>query len=463
MRSNGEVAFRSIAALSQAIDAGTLDPRELADLMFDRIAALNPTLNLYLSLCRDTALAEVEAATDRTGRRCRRGPLDGIPIAVKDNIDVAGVPTSNGLGGTPWRVPCEDAEIVRRLRAAGAVVLGKLNMHEAALGGSTDNPHFGAAINPYRAGYSPGGSSGGSGAAVAAGLCVAALGTDTGGSVRIPASYCGVVGFKPSFGLVSTRGVVPLSWRLDHIGPLTRSVDDARLMFVALHGFDPRCPESRCDAVLGGDVATPLGGLRLGVWELADEPADPAVATAFAAALGVFAELGCAIRPVALSGYDSLRARRAALLRIEADAAFIHADLYAREPARFSPALRAGLDYGATVSTMRLVGADRVIAMAGSALARVFDEVDAIVSPTTPQSAFPFAEGAPDNQNAYCVAANFAGAPAISVPMGHTRDGLPLGLQIIAACDHDLTALRLADAYEAACGLNLRPPPLYGP
>ncbi len=157
-------------------------------------------------------------------------------MAIKDNIDVAGVPTSNGFGGPPYRIPDTDSEVVRRLRAAGAIILGKLNMHEGALGSTSDNPHFGRVINPHRDGYSPGGSSGGSGAAVAAGLCCAALGTDTGGSVRIPAAWCGIVGLKPSYGLVSMRGVVPLSYRLDHVGPLTRTVEDAAVMLNALAG-----------------------------------------------------------------------------------------------------------------------------------------------------------------------------------------------------------------------------------
>ena len=463
MDAGSDPAFLPIAELSAAFDAQRLDPVAVTRSALARMEAYNPTLNAYVTLCAETALAEAAEASARAAAGRRRGALDGMPIALKDNIDVAGVPTSNGFGGPAWRVPSEDAEVVRRLRAAGAVILGKLNMHEGALGATSDNPHFGAAINPHSPGFTPGGSSGGSGAAVAAGLCGAALGSDTGGSVRIPASYCGVVGFKPSFGVVSTRGVVPLSWRLDHVGPLTRTVADARIIFEALRGFDPGCPDSRRGRA-DGALPQEIDGLRLGVLgNFDDEPVEPAVAGAFAEALRVLERLGCAIRRIALPSYDRLRARRAALLRIEADAAVIHADLYEREPDRFSPAIRNYLDYGARASATQLARAERLIDVAAAELARAFDEVDAILSPTTPQPAFAFGADPPGNQNAFCILANFAGAPAISVPMGKTDDGLPLGLHIMTAIDSDTLALQLAEAYETVAGWRIHPPPPFGP
>lgn len=457
-----DLGFHRIAALSDAISERRLDPVALSEAMLLRIEALNPALNAYVAVCRDAALSEAAKAAERAATGQGHGVLDGIPVAVKDNIDVAGLPTSNGFGGSPWRLPTEDAEVVRRLRAAGAVILGKLNMHEAALGGTSDNPHFGAVINPYRAGHTPGGSSGGSGAAVAAGLCAAALGTDTGGSIRMPAAYCGVVGFKPSYGAISTRGIVPLSWSLDHVGPLTRNVADARLVFRALRGFDPACPEARPSPPVE-PLPVAIESLRLGVVEnLADDPIDRSVTEAFLAALGVFERLGCTIRYLALSDYDSLRARRAALLRMEADAAVAHAELYECEPERFSPAIRAYLDFAKRASAAQLARADRVIAEASLLLARIFDEVDAILSPTTPQPAFAFTDPTPANQNAFCLLANFAGAPAISLPMGLSPEGLPLGLQIVAAQGRDELVLQLGEVYEGAAGHGLHPPPPYG-
>ncbi len=283
-----DLATTSIARLSQMLDAGEVDAEALTRLLLDRAEGVGRGLNCYITLCRETALAEARAAAERTAAKRRRGKLDGIPVALKDNIDVAGVPTSNGFGGAPYRIPAEDAEITRRLRAAGAVILGKLNMHEGALGATNDNPHHGRAINPHRAGHSPGGSSGGSGAAVAAGLCCAALGTDTGGSVRIPASYCGVVGLKPSYGLISTRGVVPLSYRLDHAGPLARTVADAATLLEVLAGFDPRCAESRRGPDGGFDsvrAGAPRGREARRRQQFRRRAVEPAVAAAFKAAL----------------------------------------------------------------------------------------------------------------------------------------------------------------------------------
>ena len=218
-----EVAFLPISELSRRIAAKELDPVDLAKVYLERAAGIGRSLNCYVALAQASAAQAAEEAAQRARRNARLGPLDGIPIGIKDNIDVAGVPTSNGFGGS-HAAASRDAEVVRRLRAQGAVILGKLNLQEGALGVVNDNPHHGRTHNPFREGYTPGGSSGGSAAAVAAGLCAAALGTDTGGSVRIPAAYCGQVGLKPSYGRVSTRGVVPLSLRLDHVGPLARTV-----------------------------------------------------------------------------------------------------------------------------------------------------------------------------------------------------------------------------------------------
>jgi aspartyl-tRNA(Asn)/glutamyl-tRNA(Gln) amidotransferase subunit A len=229
-----DLTFLPIGTLSALLDSRSIEAEALTRLCLARTEGLGRPLNCFITLCPDTALAEARAADARSAMGKRLGPLDGIPVGLKDNIDVAGVPTTNGFGGGPLRIPGEDAAVTRHLRDAGVVILGKLAMHEGALGATTDNPHHGRTHNPFRYSHSPGGSSGGSGAAVAAGLCCAALGTDTGGSVRIPASWCGVVGLKPSYGLISTRGVVPLSHRLDHVGPLTRTVADAALLMDTL-------------------------------------------------------------------------------------------------------------------------------------------------------------------------------------------------------------------------------------
>jgi aspartyl-tRNA(Asn)/glutamyl-tRNA(Gln) amidotransferase subunit A len=455
-----DLAFLSITSLSEMLDAAELDAETLTRLFLDRVDGVGHGLNCYITLCRETALADARAAGERIAAKRRRGKLDGIPVALKDNIDVAGVPTSNGFGGAPYRIPSEDAETVRRLRAAGAVILGKLNMHEGALGATNDNLHHGRAINPHLAGHSPGGSSGGSGAAVAAGLCCAALGTDTGGSVRIPASYCGVVGLKPSYGLISTRGVVPLSYRLDHVGTLARTVTDTAITLDVLGGFDPRCPQSRRGPDGRYDTVKPgrLDGVRLGVvGNFAAERVVPAVAAAFNAALEHLTRLGAVIRTIDLPSYDVAKGRRAGFLRVEAEAAFVHEQLYREAPERFSPEMRSYLDYGARMPATQLVAADRCIDVAAFELAQCLEEVDAIVSPTTPEPAPAFNRKAPDNAGAFCIPANFAGCPAISVPMGCTELGLPLGLQVIGALHCDARVLQIAASFEAVAGLDRKP------
>jgi len=459
-------AFRSIGELSAALGAGALDAVRLTEEFLARIDGPGRALNAYVVVCRDAALQAARAAATRAAAGRRLGPLDGIPVALKDNIDLAGVPTGNGFGGAPWRVPDHDAEVVRRLRAAGAVILGKLTMHEGALGATNDNPHTGRTHNPHRVGFTPGGSSGGSGAAVAAGLCAAALGTDTGGSVRLPAAYCGVVGLKPSYGLVSTRGVVPLSYRLDHVGPLTRTVEDAALMLDGMAGFDPACPESRLvppppAGAARGDV---MRGLRLGVLRnFDDEPPEPAIASAFAAARQALERLGAVIETVALPGYDMARGRRAGFVRVEVEAAFVHGALLAREPARFSPAMRGFLEFGARATAQQVLKADRRIDLAAFELRQAFAAVDAIVSPTAPQVAFGFDARPPDNQSSYTILANFAGCPALSLPMGATADGLPIGLHVMAPIGREDRVLRIAAAYQAASAWRVLPPPPLGP
>lgn len=459
-----DLAFLPISVLSRMIASGDIDPVELTEEFLARIYGVGRPLNCYVVVFGESARAEAATASERARARRRIGPLDGIPIAVKDNMDIAGVPTSNGFGGAPYRIPEANSEVVRRLREAGAVILGKLNLHEGAVGATNDNVHLGRAINPHRPGHSPGGSSGGSGAAVAAGLCCAALGSDTGGSVRIPASYCGVVGLKPSYGLISTRGVVTLSYSLDHVGPLTRTVEDAALILDVLAGFDPDCTESRHgSAGYGKPKAVRLDGVKLGVLEFPSEPHEPAVLGAFRDAVARLKSLGAELRPVSPPGYDPIKGRRAGFVRVEVEAAFNHGDLYQREPERFSPQMRSYLDYGAKLPATKLMRADRVIEAGAFALHRCFDEVDAIVSPATPQASPAFDEAAPDNPGTYSILANFAGAPAISVPMGVDGTGRPLGLQVIGPMHQDARVMDIAAAYEAAVGLRLLPPPPYGP
>lgn len=442
-RLNGTDEF-SIAALSRGLEARQVSARELVDAALERIAQ-RADLNCFISVLAGPARAAAEAADLRRARGESLGPLDGVPIAVKDNIDVAGVAATAGMALRRNRVPAQDAFCAAKLRAQGAVVVGKTNLHEAALGATNDNPHYGRCFNPHGANRTPGGSSGGSAAAVAARLVPAALGTDTMGSIRIPASYCGAVGLKPTFGRVSGSGVCALSWRLDHVGSIAATVDDAALLLEAIAGFDPQCPESRRPG-----RSKPLSG-RLAVLRNHDAIAlASGLREAFERALGVLERLGYRIETLDIAGYDPSYARRCGLLIVEADASVVHEKDLAERPELFSDETRAMLDYGRRASAARLAKAERVVALAATGVRTLLEGLDALVSLTTPQVAFGFGEPVPETQADFTALANFAGCPAISVPMGAGAGGMPIGLHLMAApwCEPGL--LDIARAFESA-------------
>ena len=452
----------TVAEASARLGAGEIDAVALTEAYLARIEGREPELNCYVTLTAEAALAQAEASAERFRQGRSLGPLDGIPIAFKDNIDVAGIVTTNGLGPMGNDPATADAEVVRRLRAAGAVFLGKLNMHEGAFGATTDNLHHGRTINPWRRGFTPGGSSGGSGAAVAARLSAAALGTDTMGSVRLPAAYCGVSGLKQTFGLVSSRGLHLLCGQLDHIGPLTRAVGDLGLMLDAMAGFDPEDPWSRpppTDWRMDDPIATTLAGTRIGVLEnfsLVELERD--VAGSFRDALDRLRSLGAEIVDVNIPDYRPTEARRAGLLVIEADGAVIHESALASHPEAFSDEFRSMLAYGRDASAGRLARAQDTIHRLGFAFRRLFERVNLIASPTVSHTAFPFEQPAPVDQADLAAIANFAGTPAITVSNGLSLDELPMGLQLMAAPYAEAGLLGAAAAFEADRGRAPLPP-----
>lgn len=454
-----EIADLSIAGAADGLDAGDFSAVELTEACLARIDALDGRLNAFVRVLPDEARAAAAASDARRARGAEAGPLDGVPVALKDNIDIEGVPTTAGFGFRRDAVADADAHVTARLRAAGAVILGKTNMHEGALGATTDNVHFGRTYNPYGQGRTPGGSSGGSGAAVAARLCPGALGTDTMGSVRIPASYCGIVGLIATHGAISTRGVFPLSWRLDHVGPMTRTVEDAALMLAVLEDFDPASPESRRRPTpRAGEPA--VKGLRLGVVaELDRTPWEPAVRGAFTAALDTLRAAGCEIETVSAPGYEPTRARTAGFMIVEAEAAYLLAEVFAADPSRFSGEVQGLLAYGTRMDAGRMVRCERTVAEAGFAARQALAGVDALVAPTTPQPGFPFGDPVPPTQGDLTALANLADCPSISLPMGLDEAGMPLGLQFVAPAWHEDTVIALARAYEAARGA-VAPPAL---
>jgi aspartyl-tRNA(Asn)/glutamyl-tRNA(Gln) amidotransferase subunit A len=365
------------------------------------------------------------------------GALAGLAIGVKANIMVKGLPWTGGCDLFRDRIAQRDAEVVSKLRAAGAAIIGSTNMEEAALGAKTDNPFFGATQNPHRLGYTPGGSSGGSGAAVAAGLCDAALGTDTMGSARIPAAYCGVYGFKPGHASVSQDGLEMTEPSLDTIGPLARDMDVLERVSRVISDFG--------GGIAGGPVAVvkALGGVEC----------DPAVLNAFEAAqsaLGKYVEIELPYPPSRIRFAGFIRASR-----------FLAAHLAAAEPVKISPALTKLLTYGPNRSMADLAEDAQVIAETQAALKAALETCGAILMPTAPQAAFPHSKAAPANQADFTCLANIAGLPAIAIPAGWSNDGLPVGVQLMGKAGDEAGLFALARKLDAALAAY-RPPANFG-
>jgi aspartyl-tRNA(Asn)/glutamyl-tRNA(Gln) amidotransferase subunit A len=443
----------SLAEASERVRAKKVSPVELTRACLSRIEAVDRKLNAFITVTADGALAEARAAEEEIGRGRWRGALHGIPIALKDLVDTMGVRTTAASNLFKDRVPTEDAEIVSRLRAAGAVMLGKLNMHELAFGGSTVVSAFGPVHNPWALERSVGGSSAGSAAAVAAGLCYGAIGSDTGGSIRQPAAFCGIVGHKPTYGRVSTRGVVPLAWSLDHVGPMTRRVRDAALMLQPL-----------ADA-LDSIALEPKSGLRLGIPRSPFyEGLHPDVEQATSAALGVLASLGARALDLALdTAVDS------AIVVLRAEAYAFHEATVASSPELYQPETLKRIRGGAEVTASAYIAAKRKLEAARLDFRRVFETVDLLVLPTTPVPPPVIDELLADMPNLRAREFvllrntrpwNGLGLPAISVPCGFTKDGLPIGLQIIGPAGDEARVLALAHAYEQATDWHARKPPL---
>ncbi len=429
------IAKLTISQAADALAAGSLSALELTNYYLQRIAVDAHKTNAYISVAAQSARAQAIASDQRRAQGQSLGKLDGIPLAIKDNIDVQGQVTTAGTAALKSNVSALDAHCVARLRKAGAVLLGKLNLNEGALGADNANADFGDCHNPLRHGFTPGGSSGGSAAAVAAGLCVAALGTDTMGSVRIPAAYCGIVGFKPSFDLIRRSGLVTACTRLDHVGVLTHSVRDAVILLAFLSAGP--LPEINQNQVANARI----GALS----ELASHGVEPGIAASFADARNRLHTAGFQSLELSLDGFDFGHYRRAGLLATEADMAIVHSPHFDQ----LSKRLQAMLAFPSAKSALDLARAYQKIDEAAARLLRCFDEVDFILTPTTPQQPFPHGVQAPANQADLTSLANMAGCPAISLPI-QPHAGLPVGLQIIAAPGNDLSLLALAAAFEAA-------------
>lgn len=406
-----------------------------------RIARHNPSVHAYIHLCLEEAEVAAQAAEARYKAGAPLSAIDGWCFAVKANIAVKGLPHHAGIGAYRDVVAPEDAEVIRRLRAAGAVILGIVNMHEGALGATTDNPFFGRTQNPWKEGYTPGGSSGGSGAAVSAGLCDVALGSDTMGSVRIPSAYCGTQGIKPGAGLVPNDGVLALSHTLDTVGPHARDVASLRAALAVMTG-------QAIGAGAGG-----ISGLRFAVWNGADrEGIDPVVASAFAAGAGQITSAGGVLEQIEPPGYEYGKSRRAGLLVSEVEASEIHAARLAVDPEGFSRFFRKLMAWGAARPAEEVAAAYEHIRSIEDAAGGVFEAHDFVIAPVAPQTAFAFEAPVPENQADFTAWANFAGLPAAAVYTGLSLQGLPMSLQVIGPKGADGRVLDVAEALERLFG-----------
>jgi aspartyl-tRNA(Asn)/glutamyl-tRNA(Gln) amidotransferase subunit A len=451
----------SILEVSPRLRSKAVSPVELTKECLARIESLNPVLNAFITVTAESALAEARKAEAEIQRGQWRGPLHGIPIALKDLIDIAGVRTTAASARFKDRVPEQDAEIVTRLKAAGTIFLGKQNLHEFAYGGSSILSYFGEVHNPWNVAHIAGGSSGGSAAAVAAGLCYAAIGTDTAGSVREPASQCGIVGLKPTFGRVSTRGVIPLSGSLDHVGPLTTSVADAAVLLDAIAD-----DKSEPAAGITASPREPSPGarqLRVGIPRnyFFDE-LDPEVSAAVEAAISVVKALVAAIRELDLT-VNSDRSLQAA------ESYAHHAQWVATSPELYDPETLRRIRTGEKFTAEDRQRLSTELADERRRITKVFDKVDLLVTPTVP---IPPPAIAPLKENSDTLRPtelkllrntrpfNVWGLPTISVPCGFSTTGLPIGLQIAGPHYGEGLVLALAHAYEQVTDWHNRKPPL---
>jgi aspartyl-tRNA(Asn)/glutamyl-tRNA(Gln) amidotransferase subunit A len=460
-----DIVQLGISDVLQRMRARALSPVELVRVYLERIEKLNPDLNVYLTVLAEGALAAAKAAEQALMRGEAVGPLHGIPIALKDNCEVAGVRMTAGTKFLRDNVSQTDSEVARRLQNAGAILLGKLHMHEWAIGATTRNPHFGPCRNPWDRQRIPGGSSGGSGAAIAADMALAAIGTDTGGSVRIPAALNGISGIRPTVGRVSIRGVVPVSWTFDTVGPMAHHAEDVAHLLQVVAGYDPEEPTSL-------DVPVPdyFAELRAGVKELRigvagghfqTEP-EPAVTNAVQNAARIFADLGAHVEEVVLEGAEEVIDRMSEL--ILTDAAAFHKTRMEEKPEDFGQDVMTRLRRGASISGVQYALARQEQRRWQRYIEQIFDRYDLLLAPTCGIGA-PLIEESDGVETTrlltrFTYPLNLATVPVISVPCGLTPEGLPISLQIAARHWQEALVLRAAWAYQQATDWRLQRPRL---
>jgi aspartyl-tRNA(Asn)/glutamyl-tRNA(Gln) amidotransferase subunit A len=460
------LATLTLAEASAKIKSGAVTPTQLTEACLTRIAIYNPKLNAFITVLKPQAMEQAKLldAEQKAGKL--RGPLHGIPIALKDNIDTAGIRTTAASAVYDERIPTEDAEVVRRLKAAGAIFVGKANLHEFAMGGTSATSYFGPVRNPWNLARNSGGSSGGSAAAVAAELCYGALGTDTGGSIRTPASFCGAVGFKPTYGLVSIRGIIPLTLSLDHCGPITRSVEDAALMLNVLAGYDKldiASVEHPKEDYVAGMRQQQVSALRIGIprapfFDKCDDDVIAAVEAAISKMSGMVKSVKDVTLPPTTGG------------NLAGEAYAYHEELYAHSAQRYQIPTRRSLSTGANLKAADYIKARWKLELIRRTIDDAFTDFDLVVLPTRRHTPRTIDESKkreeiekvrnPELENTSQF--DIYGIPAISLQCGFSHDNskLPIGLMIAGPRFSESRVLALARAYESATEWHSQRPPL---
>ncbi|PYS56229.1 MAG: Asp-tRNA(Asn)/Glu-tRNA(Gln) amidotransferase subunit GatA [Acidobacteria bacterium] len=460
----------TLARVANLIRRRELSPVELTEAILARIDRLNDRMRAFITVTADHALEQARAAEREIGGG-HGGPLQGIPISLKDLYDTKGILTTAGAKVFAQRVPEEDAAVVSKLREAGAVVVGKTNLHEFAFGVTTINPHYGTARNPWDPERIAGGSSGGSAIAVALALGFGSMGSDTGGSIRIPASLCGIVGLKPTYGRVSLRGVIPLAWSLDHSGPMVQTVEDAAILLGIVAGYDPGDPYSQAIPVphYTDSLTGEIKHLRIGIPKTYFyERVAPEVDAAVRAALKNLERLGCEMVQVDL---PSASQQRDIFLQIALPQAYTYHEQYLKAQADlYGSDVRARIEAGASMRSIDYVRAERAQLFMKQECEAIFKMADVIVTPTVPipppridglqQPWGADSEIAVDSLTRFTRVFNIVGLPAISIPCGFTPEGLPIGMQICGKAFDESTVLRVAYAYEQETRWFERRPPI---
>ncbi len=461
----------SAGELSRLVKRKEVSPVEVIDAHLARIQATEPVLNSFITVLADEARGAARRAESDIQAGKYRGPLHGIPVGLKDLFNTGGVRTTSGSRLFDTYVPERDCTVAARFREEGAILLGKLNMHQFAYGPTGENPDYGHMHNPWDPERIAGGSSGGSGSAAAAGQCTITMGSDTGGSVRIPAALCGIVGLKPTYGLVSRHGLTPLAWSLDHPGPMVRTVEDAALAMNAIAGYAPTdVASARVDIPDYTTARTgELRGLRIGLpREYFEAPLDPQVSKAVTDAVALLGSMGAKVTDVSLPMYQQSQAISTAILMAEASA--YHRDLLLRDGDKLYPPVRLRLEAGLFISAADYLRAQQARTLFDREARQLLEQVDLLAGPTEPVTAPKLlaTEVQAGEQEVGTTAAltqytrpyNITGFPAITVPCGFSDEGLPLALQLAGRPFDELTVLRAAHAYEQATDWHKRRPPI---